>query len=109
VYQYYFSYAEQYTVITPSLIQDVLIALACMIGVALIMIPSIACAGIIALAIVSVDVGNCFIFILRSLLYNSQTGVTGFMCFWSVNVDAISMISLVMSTGFAIDLTAHIT
>lgn len=30
------------------------------------------------------------------------------MTFWGVNLDAVSMISIIMSIGFAVDLSAHI-
>uniref|UniRef100_A0A914ZL83 Uncharacterized protein n=1 Tax=Parascaris univalens TaxID=6257 RepID=A0A914ZL83_PARUN len=36
-------------------------------------------------------------------------GVFGYMTFWDVNLDAVSMISVIMSIGFAVDLSAHIT
>lgn len=36
-------------------------------------------------------------------------GVFGYMTFWDVNLDAVSMISIIMSIGFAVDLSAHIT
>lgn len=36
------------------------------------------------------------------------TGVFGYMTFWGVNLDAVSMISIIMSIGFAVDLSAHI-
>lgn len=35
-------------------------------------------------------------------------GMFGYMTFWGVNLDAISMISIIMSIGFAVDLSAHI-
>ncbi|XP_059497119.1 patched domain-containing protein 3-like, partial [Stegostoma tigrinum] len=36
-------------------------------------------------------------------------GVAGFMAFWSVNLDSISMINLVICIGFSVDLSAHIS
>ncbi|XP_017304818.2 patched domain-containing protein 3-like, partial [Diaphorina citri] len=36
------------------------------------------------------------------------TGVLGYMALWSVNLDSISMINLIMCTGFSVDFTAHI-
>ena len=35
-------------------------------------------------------------------------GVFGYMTLWGVNLDAVSMISIIMSIGFAVDLSAHI-
>jgi multidrug efflux pump subunit AcrB len=34
-------------------------------------------------------------------------GVFGYMTFWGVNLDAVSMISIIMSIGFAVDLSAQ--
>lgn len=31
------------------------------------------------------------------------------MTFWGVNLDTVSMISIIMSIGFAVDLSSHIT
>ena len=36
-------------------------------------------------------------------------GVTGFMAFWNVNLDSISMINLVICIGFSFDFSAHIS
>lgn len=58
VYQWFFAFAEQFSIITPTLITNVLIALACMVLVSLVMIPSIGCSILIALAIISIDVGE---------------------------------------------------
>lgn len=37
-----------------------------------------------------------------------NVGVFGYMTLWGVNLDAISMISIIMSIGFAVDLSGHI-
>lgn len=36
-------------------------------------------------------------------------GVTGFMAFWNVNLDSISMVNLVTCIGFSFDFSAHIS
>ena len=51
--------ADQYAIITPTVLRNILIALACMIVVAIALIPSLTCACLIVLAIVSIDVGKC--------------------------------------------------
>uniref|UniRef100_A0A183DNW9 SSD domain-containing protein n=1 Tax=Gongylonema pulchrum TaxID=637853 RepID=A0A183DNW9_9BILA len=38
-----------------------------------------------------------------------NTGVFGYMTLWGVNLDAVSMISIIMSIGFAVDLSSHTT
>ncbi|XP_067141309.1 patched domain-containing protein 3-like [Centruroides vittatus] len=37
-----------------------------------------------------------------------QVGVVGFMSVWNVNVDSVTMLILVMSTGFCVDYSSHI-
>lgn len=36
------------------------------------------------------------------------TGVIGFMTFWGVRLESVSIITIIMSIGFAVDLSAHI-
>ncbi|OWK61470.1 Patched domain-containing protein 3 [Lonchura striata] len=42
-------------------------------------------------------------------LVNIDIGVAGFMTFWNVNLDSISMINLVICIGFSVDFSAHIS
>lgn len=35
-------------------------------------------------------------------------GVIGFMTFWEIRLESVSMITIIMSIGFAVDLSAHI-
>lgn len=56
------------------------------------MIPDLYAAFAIVAAIVSIDVG-----------------VLGYMAFWGVQLEAVSMITIIMSIGFSVDLSAHIT
>uniref|UniRef100_A0A0N4ZCR7 SSD domain-containing protein n=1 Tax=Parastrongyloides trichosuri TaxID=131310 RepID=A0A0N4ZCR7_PARTI len=91
VYYEAFPFADQYLIIMSSTLQNVLISLLCMISISFLLIPSFPSAAIIAIMICSISVG-----------------VFGYMTFWGVNLDAISMISLIMCIGFAVDLSAHI-
>ncbi|KAI6235773.1 Patched domain-containing protein 3 [Aphelenchoides besseyi] len=87
-----FPFADQYLIILPSTYRNIVISLLCMTCIAFLLIPSLPSAIIIVASIVSICVG-----------------VFGYMTFWGVNLDAISMISIIMSIGFAVDLSAHIT
>ena len=54
---------------------------------------------------------NLFIFagvVIFFSIISIAIGVFGYMTLWGVNLDAVSMISLIMSIGFAVDLSAHI-
>ncbi|XP_062813928.1 patched domain-containing protein 3 [Anolis carolinensis] len=92
VYHPAFIYLDQYLVIIPNTIQNVLIATAVMLIVSLTFIPNPLCSLWVTFAIASVIVG-----------------VTGFMTLWGVNLDSISMINLVICIGFSVDFSAHIS
>lgn len=92
VYHPAFIYYDQYLVIVQNTIQNVLIAAGAMLVVSLFLIPNPLCSIWVTFAIASVIVG-----------------VTGFMTFWDVNLDSISMINLVICIGFSVDFSAHIS
>ncbi|XP_063159553.1 patched domain-containing protein 3-like [Candoia aspera] len=92
VYHPAFIHFDQYLVITSNTIQSVLIATGAMLVISLLLIPSPVCSLWVTFAIGSVVVG-----------------VTGYMAFWNVNLDSISMINLVISIGFSVDYSAHIS
>nr|XP_060639434.1 patched domain-containing protein 3-like [Anolis sagrei ordinatus] len=92
VYHPAFIYFDQYLVIVPNTIQNILIATGVMLIVSLLLIPNPLCSLWVTFAIASVIVG-----------------VTGFMAIWNVNLDSISMINLVICIGFSVDFSAHIS
>lgn len=71
--------------------QEVCSSVAFMIGIALLLIPHPACAIWVTLAIASIDLG-----------------IIGYMTLWGLNIDTISMVTIIMSIGFSVDFTAHI-
>uniref|UniRef100_A0A1I7ZA38 SSD domain-containing protein n=1 Tax=Steinernema glaseri TaxID=37863 RepID=A0A1I7ZA38_9BILA len=85
-------FTDQYALVIPNTIQNIVIALSVMIVIAVALIPQPMCSIWVALAIGSIDIG-----------------VIGFMTLWDVNLDAISMITIIMSIGFSVDYAAHIT
>ncbi|XP_003975914.2 patched domain-containing protein 3 [Takifugu rubripes] len=87
-----FIYFDQYTVVRAKTVQTVLVAAVAMLVVSLALMPSPLCPVWVAFSVCSVIVG-----------------VTGFMALWGVNLDSISMINLVMCTGFSVDFSAHVS
>lgn len=92
VYNPAFIYFDQYTAIIENTIRNVIVASAAMFIVSILLIPHPLCSLWVTFAIGSVIVG-----------------VTGFMAFWNVNLDTISMINLVICIGFSFDFSAHIS
>nr|XP_008505419.1 PREDICTED: patched domain-containing protein 3 [Equus przewalskii] len=92
VYNRAFIYFDQYTAILENTVRNVVVASAAMFIVSLLLIPHPLCSLWVTFAIASVIVG-----------------VTGFMAFWKVNLDSISMINLVICIGFSFDFSAHIS
>ncbi|XP_010119971.1 PREDICTED: patched domain-containing protein 3, partial [Chlamydotis macqueenii] len=92
VYHPAFIYYDQYLVIVQNTIQNVVVAAGAMLVVSLLLIPNPLCCLWVTFAIASVIVG-----------------VAGFMTFWNVNLDSISMINLVICIGFSVDFSAHIS
>lgn len=72
-------FGDQYLVILPNTMECSIIAVCTMVVIALLLIPHPVCSIWVALAILSMHIG-----------------VIGFMAWWDVNLDAISMITIVM-------------
>ncbi|XP_023448144.2 patched domain-containing protein 3 [Dasypus novemcinctus] len=92
VYNQAFIYFDQYAAILENTIRNVIVASLAMFFVSLLLIPHPLCSLWVTFAIASVIVG-----------------VTGFMAFWNVDLDSISMINLVICIGFSFDFSAHIS
>uniref|UniRef100_A0A8C5QHC8 Patched domain-containing protein 3 n=1 Tax=Leptobrachium leishanense TaxID=445787 RepID=A0A8C5QHC8_9ANUR len=92
VYHPAFIYYDQYAVIIENTIQNIIFAAAAMFVISILLIPNPLCSLWVTFAIASIIVG-----------------VTGFMAYWDVNLDAISMINLVICIGFSVDFSAHIS
>ena len=63
-----------------------------MLIVALVFIPNPACSFWVGFSVISIELG-----------------VTGYMAFWDIALDSVSMISLIMCIGFSVDFSAHIS
>ncbi|CAI4223427.1 unnamed protein product [Auanema sp. JU1783] len=87
----YYPFADQYLELKPSLVQNFVLGLGSMFLVTVVMIPDFRAACSVVLAIASINIG-----------------VLGYMTFWGVNLDSVSMITVIMCIGFAVDLSAHI-
>ena len=87
-----FIFYDQYLAVWPNTQQNLLIATAAMFVVSLLLIPHPVCSVWVTFSIVSI----C-------------TGVIGYMTWWGVNLDTISMINIIICIGFCVDFSAHIT
>ncbi|GIY77057.1 patched domain-containing protein 3 [Caerostris extrusa] len=92
VFQQYFIYFDQFILVRDTSMQSICVAVAVMIVISLVFIPSLQCAIFVAFSIISIEVG-----------------VIGYMTLWGVNLDSISMINLIMCIGFSVDYSAHIS
>ena len=84
--------ADQLNVLLPNTLQNDSLAIVCMIIIALLFIPNPICTFWITIAIITIDLG-----------------VIGFLSLWGVKLDPISMITLILSIGFSIEFSAHVT
>lgn len=91
-YQYSRAIADQLNVILQSTIQNDSLAVVCMIIISLLFIPNPLCAVWITIAIITIDVG-----------------VVGLLSLWGVKLDPIFMITIILSIGFSIEFSAHVT
>ena len=87
-----FIFYDQYIAVWPNTRQNLIIATCAMFVVALILIPNPVCSLWVTFSIVSI----C-------------TGVIGYMTWWGVNLDTISMINIILCIGFCVDFSAHMT
>ncbi|PAV84529.1 hypothetical protein WR25_22041 isoform A [Diploscapter pachys] len=91
VYADFFQFAEQYNAVLPGTLSSIACAGAAVIAVSLILIPEPVASLWVSFSIVSINIG-----------------ILGLMTFWSVRLDFISMVTIVMSIGFCVDFAAHI-
>lgn len=84
-------FVDQYEQVLPNTIQEIYSCVGFMILIAAFFIPCFQSTIWIIVAILSID-----------------AGVFGFMTFWDINIDTVSMITIIMSIGFSVDFTAHI-
>jgi len=84
-------FVDQYEQVLPNTLQEIYSCVGFMVLIAAFFIPSLQCTLWVALAILSID-----------------AGVFGFMPFMDINIDTVSMVTVIMSIGFSVDFTAHI-
>ena len=91
-YSIFFKIYEQFEETLPNVIQSFIIAIEAMYLIALIFIPDL----------ISV---LCIIFSMMSIM----VGLLGSMHMWGLSLSSITMIELIMSIGFCVDFSAHVT
>ncbi|CAJ0596985.1 unnamed protein product [Cylicocyclus nassatus] len=91
VYADFFQFAEQYNAVLPGTLSSIAYAGGAVVVVSLLLIPEPVASLWVSFSIVSINVG-----------------ILGFMTFWNVRLDFISMVTIVMSIGFCVDFAAHL-
>ncbi|XP_061184546.1 patched domain-containing protein 3-like [Saccostrea echinata] len=87
-----FIFYEQYVQIMPSTLKTVGIAIVAMLVVTSLLMPKPIIVIIVALNLISI-----------------LLGVVGFMYYWNLTLSSITMIHLVMSVGFSVDFSVHVS
>nr|XP_045593830.1 patched domain-containing protein 3-like [Procambarus clarkii] len=91
VYNLFFVYFDQFTMVRSTSIENICLTAVIMMAVSLVFIPNALCCLWVVFSITSVEIG-----------------VVGYMAFWGVSLDSISMINLIICIGFSVDFSAHI-
>ncbi|KAK6745211.1 hypothetical protein RB195_011745 [Necator americanus] len=91
VYADFFQFAEQYNAVLPGTLSSIAYAGGAVVIVSLLLIPEPVASLWVSFSIISINVG-----------------ILGFMTFWNVRLDFISMVTIVMSIGFCVDFAAHL-
>lgn len=91
-YHYLSPFVDQYLMIYSTTVRNTIVALGIMVVLAVLLIPHPVCGLFMIVSVLSIDVG-----------------VSGFLYWWNVNMDCISMITIIIATGFAVDLSAHVS
>ena len=87
-----FKYYEQFEQTLPNVLQAFIIGTICMFVISLIFVPDIVSAF-------------CIIFSMVSIM----VGLIALMNVWGLTLSSITMIEIIMSVGFCIDFSAHVT
>lgn len=106
VYADFFQFAEQYNAVLPGTLSSIAIAGAAVILVSLVLIPEPIASFWVSLSIISINVGILG-FMVR-VLFCLRISYCILQTFWSVRLDFISMVTIVMSIGFCVDFAAHL-
>lgn len=92
VYHTLFIFFDQFILVRSTSLQNIVVAALVMVVVAIIFIPNLSCAFWVCFSMASIEIG-----------------VLGYMTWWNVNLDSISMVNLIMCIGFSVDYSAHIS
>ncbi|XP_071966028.1 patched domain-containing protein 3-like [Antedon mediterranea] len=83
---------DQYKTILPATLTNLAIALIAMMIVSILFVPKPICSIWMVVSIASIELG-----------------VLGFMTFWGVRLDTVTMINIILCIGFSVDFTAHMS